>query len=332
MKDVFYHSIDKLMPKLSISENVRIYLVLIIVMAFWGISWPIARLMVGQATPFLIGFLRFFISGFFFAGFLIYERKSRPLTQSKPPYLSFLIMGAIGIFGYGIFFLYGMKYTTSSQGAVLAGFQPVMASSIAHIWHKERLTPRWKYLGFLASFIGVICIIGIQPLLEFNPAHLLGNFLVLGAIACWAVYTNYGKHFLTKQSPISTTAWSCIFGMILFGGSAVIENRWNTLFNTTVAFWIGLIILALGTTVFAYIMNFYAIKRIGVTRTGIFINLVPVFGTIFSFLILKETLTWTLFLGLVGVSIGILFINWPDQKSKQKLEPIIESNQSHEKI
>jgi drug/metabolite transporter (DMT)-like permease len=53
------------------------------------------------------------------------------------------------------------------------------------------------------------------------------------------------------------------------------------------------------------------IKNIGAIRTGVFISLVPVFGTTASILILNETLYWTFIAGLILIVSGILFINPP---------------------
>ncbi|MHA2359810.1 MAG: EamA family transporter, partial [Candidatus Thorarchaeota archaeon] len=56
--------------------------------------------------------------------------------------------------------------------------------------------------------------------------------------------------------------------------------------------------------------------ELGATKAGGFINLVPVFGTIFSVIILQDILYWTFIVGLLLVVNGILLINFPSKKSE----------------
>ena len=70
-------------------------------------------------------------------------------------------------------------------------------------------------------------------------------------------------------------------------------------------------------TFIGFLLYFESIKQIGATKTGGFINLVPVFGTALSFLILSEIIYWTFALGLALVIGGILIINYPARKNEQ---------------
>ena len=54
--------------------------------------------------------------------------------------------------------------------------------------------------------------------------------------------------------------------------------------------------------------------KLGATKAGGFINLVPVFGTIFSYLLLQDIIYWTFGVGLFLVVFGIIIINFPIKK------------------
>ena len=284
---------------------------LVVAMAFWGLSWPISKSLVEGYSPFLVGFFRFLFAAIVYVPIVLFFYWKQIKTYSAKTFLQFFILGLLGIFGYGILFLYGMRLTNASQGAVLAGTQPVLISTLAFIFYREKLSPKWRYIGFIFSLLGVLIIFGIQSLLEFNRDILLGNILVLVALMLFASYSIYGKKVMENHSSLEATAGATLFGMILFGIGAAITDPWSQLKSTTIQFWGGIILLALGTTVISFFFYFYAIKQIGATRTGAFINLVPVFGTFFSVLILEETLPWTLLFGLLAISLGIFIINFP---------------------
>ena len=63
-----------------------------------------------------------------------------------------------------------------------------------------------------------------------------------------------------------------------------------------------------------FVIYYWGIKNLGATRTGIFLNLVPVFGTVFSVLVLGEEIYWTFLLGLVLVVVGVMIINFPERR------------------
>ncbi|MCK5345041.1 MAG: DMT family transporter [Candidatus Heimdallarchaeota archaeon] len=296
----------------------KYFLILIIAMFFWGLSWPISRISVGQATPFQVGFFRFLLASSIYLVILLITEKGRIFHKySLRDMGKFALLGALGVFGYGIIFLIAMQFTTSSQGAVIAGINPSLLAIFAFILFKEQLTPKWRYFGLIFSFFGAFLIIGVQAFIDFNAQHLIGNLLVVAAMLFWVSYSLYGKKVMTTFSSLEVTTFSSCFGMLFFGIGAVFENQWALVPSLPTDFWIGILVLGLGTTVIGFFGYFYAIKHIGAVRSGVFINLVPVFGTLSSIvLIAGDPIPWTLWIGLVFISIGIFFINFPAKSSK----------------
>jgi len=282
-------------------------------MFFWGLSWPISRISVSQATPFQVGFFRFLLAGSTYLIMLLIIEKGHIFRKySLRDMGKFALLGLLGVFGYGIIFLIAMQFTTSSQGAVIAGINPALLAIFAFILFKEQLTPKWRYLGLIFAFLGAFLIIGVQAFIDFNVQHLIGNLLVVLAMLFWVSYSLYGKKVMQNFSSLEVTTFSSLFGMILFGIGAVFENQWALVPTLPADFWIGILVLGLGTTVIGFFGYFYAIKYIGAVRTGVFINLVPVFGTLSSIVLIPgDPIPLTLWIGLLFISIGIFFINYP---------------------
>lgn len=290
---------------------IRYYGMLIIAMAFWGGSWPSAKITVGIAPPMTIGFFRFLLGGILFLILLvsIESEPKRIFRRSNFRILFFLALS--GVFGYGVLFLTGMRFTTAAQGAIIAGFNPATVSIVAHIAHRERLPRRWQYLGFLLAFIGVIFVVGVQALLDFQLEYLIGNIIILGAMFTWGIYSSVGKEAMKTLSPIEINTGGALIGAFLFGMGAITEEIWTLPALTDWVFWVNIIYLGACVTFIGFLFYFVGIKELGATRAGGFINLVPVFGTIFSVLILQDVLYWTFVVGLALVVTGILLINFP---------------------
>ncbi|MHA1950832.1 MAG: DMT family transporter [Candidatus Thorarchaeota archaeon] len=188
---------------------------------------------------------------------------------------------------------------------------------MAHIAHKERLPRRWQYIGFLLAFIGVIFVVGVQALLDFQLDYLIGNIIIVGAMFTWGIYSSVGKEAMKTLSPIEINTGGALIGAFLFGMGAITEEIWALPALSDGIFWINVIYLGACVTFIGFLFYFIGIKELGATRAGGFINLVPVFGTIFSVLILQDALYWTFVVGLLLVVSGILLINFP---SKNKTE------------
>ncbi len=288
-------------------QNLREYTLLTLTAIFWGSSWVIGKILVELAPPFTLGFFRFLIASVFFITLLLSNK--RTFSYQKKDYLHFFILGLTGIFGYGIFFLIGLKFTTASQGAIIAGLNPVTVSIFTHLLHKERLEQKWRYSGFIISFIGVILVIGVQTLLDFRLEYLIGNLIIALAMCIWGLYSALGKGYMNNKSSLETTTGAVLVGTLIFGIGASAEQFWFLDAMTDNIFWIGSLLMGFFVTFLGFYFYFIGIKSIGASKASIFINLVPVFGVLFSFLVLKESLNWSFGVGLILIIIGITIIN-----------------------
>ncbi|TFG29927.1 DMT family transporter [Candidatus Thorarchaeota archaeon] len=300
----------------------KYYAMLIIAMAFWGGSWVSAKFTVALAPPMTIGFFRFFIASILFLLLLlITEPESRRFFRRENLKLLFLV-GLTGIFGYGVLFLTGMQFTTAAQGSIIAGFNPATVSIIAHLVHKERLKKKWQYTGFLLAFTGIIFVVGIQALIDFQIDYLIGNLIILGAMITWGLYSSVGKEAMKTMTPLEVNTGGALVGSVLFGIGALNEQVWALPALVNPFFWMNAIYLGVFVTVVGFLFYFIGINKLGATRAGGFINLVPVFGTLFSALFMPEDpIYWTFGVGLMLVVFGISIINFPIKETKSEAQP-----------
>jgi len=304
------------------------YALLIFAMFVWGGSWVSAKIAVAIAPPLTIGFFRFFFATILFLIFIPATGHSLRNIFSRSNLKWYILLGATGIFGYGVFFLFGMGFTTAAQGALIAGLNPASVSIFAHIIHKERLAQKWRYSGFLLAFLGIIFVIGIQVLLNFRIEYLVGNLLIVCAMLVWGLYSSIGKAAMKSISSMEVTAGGVMVGTLLFGIGAAAEGFWALPAMYDWIFWANTLFLGIFVTFLGFLFYFDAINKLGATRTGVFINLVPIFGVSLSVLILNEAIHWTFFIGLALVMIGIVIISDGITKvdvTQQASEPAIPS-------
>ena len=289
----------------------KYYILLILAMVFWGGSWVSAQIVVSVAPPMTVGFFRFFTASLMFLPLLLVTQRESLHTYRARDYKLFFVLGLIGVFGYGILFLIGMQFTTAAQGSIIAGINPVTVSLLAFLILQERLAPKWRYTGFIFSFLGIVFVVGVQALLDFQLEFLIGNLILIGAMFTWGSYSILGKSVMKDRSSVETTAMGIFFGTLLFFIGALFEQFWILPVMYDPTFWLNIIYMGLFVTVLGFLFYFLGIKNLGASKSAVFIALVPVFGTLFSFLLLHEPIYPTFFIGLVLVIVGILFINYP---------------------
>jgi drug/metabolite transporter (DMT)-like permease len=212
--------------------------------------------------------------------------------------------------------LMGTRFTTAGQASIIAGLNPVTVSFFALLIHKERLSSSWRYLGIAFTFTGIIFVVGVQALLDFNLNYLIGNIILIVSMIAWGIYSSAGKTAMETLSPAEATAGSIFVGWAIFALGSVTEIGSSMLFLSSIEFWWSVIYLGAFSAFFGFMMYFEAIKRIGATKTGGFTSLIPVFGTTTSIIILQEPIFWTFIVGLILVVVGILILNAPDNEQR----------------
>jgi drug/metabolite transporter (DMT)-like permease len=282
-------------------------------MFIWGASWVAIKILSSMAPPLTIGFFRYSVASVLFIALLL-SRKVSLRTLFRAGTTRFLVLGGLtGIFGFMFLSLIGTRFTTAGQASIIAGTNPITITFFVYILHKEKLESVWRYLGIAFSFIGIVFVVGIQALLNFNFDYLVGNFILILAMIGWGIYSAVGKSAMETMSPAEATA-GCIFvGWAIFAVGAATEIGHTLPLVLNVQFWWNVTFLGVFSSFFGFLMYFEAIKRIGATKTSGFTSLVPVFGTLTSIIILQEIIYWTFIVGLALVVIGILVLNMPDR-------------------
>ncbi|MFX0168734.1 MAG: DMT family transporter [Candidatus Hodarchaeota archaeon] len=291
--------------------SLKYFILLVLGMIFWGGSWVSAKIVVALAPPATVGFFRFLTASVFFLPLLVTMQWNRLKTLSRRDIGNWCLLGSIGVFGYGILFLIGMQFTTSTQGSIIAGINPTLVSLLAFVFLKERLTSRWQYVGYLFSFLGIVFVVGVQTLFEFRLEYLIGNFILLCAMLTWGTYSILGKIIMQNRSSLETTAGGIFIGTFLFFLGAMVEQFWTLPAMVDPSFWVNVLYMGIFVTVLGFLFYFLGLKNLGASHAAIFISLVPVFGTLFSILLLSEPLYPTFVIGLALVVTGILVINFP---------------------
>jgi drug/metabolite transporter (DMT)-like permease len=140
--------------------------------------------------------------------------------------------------------------------------------------------------------------------MQFNK----GDLIMLLAMFCFSIYGVFSKRATAKYSPLLVTAYVFLFGLIQIVPFMLIEGVWMNVLSFSVNAWAAIIFMVIGSSVIGYLAQQMAIKRIGVNKTSLFINLVPIFATIFAYLVLGDPITMVNIVA-IGIIVTAVYLN-----------------------
>ncbi len=292
----------------NVSANL-IYILLLLTMAAWGGTFVAGRLVAMDSAPLTGAFWRFVLAAVVLIP-LTLRREGRLVPRGLPFRDGALLalLGLTGMFGYNYFFIKGLGLTEAGRASVIVAINPSMTYLGLALFFKERITP-FGALGFSCALAGAaVTVTHGSPWNVFSGQTGLGDVLIFGCVLCWASYSLLGKMALERLSPLMSTTWACIFGLLFLGPAACLESGPLAFLAFSPVTWLSLAFLGTLGTALGFTLYYLGIMRLGAGRAAVFINLVPVFGIVSGWLILNETLDWSLAAGLILVLSGIRLI------------------------
>ncbi len=284
-------------------------------MLLWGMSFVWTAIALRYYEPISIIFMRLSISTIFLFVSLKLMGKFEKIQRSD--YKLFIMSALFNPFLYFLGENYGIKLTSPTVSAVLIATIPLFAPILAFFMLREKLSIL-NIIGMLISFFGVIIMLLNRSFsLEASP---LGIAALLLAVASAVAYSIFLKKLSSRYSPIFIIAIQNLIGLTLFLPVFLVFD-FNHFITIKPSFEVisSIIALAVFCSSIAFILFTIATREIGVSKTNIFANLIPVFTGVFSFFIIGEDLNSQKLIGISLVVGGLFFA----QLKKSTLSKII---------
>jgi len=292
------------------------YLLLTLTMLAWAGNSVVGRGVAGTVPPLTLAWLRWTIAAIIILPIAWpHLKRDWPVIRANWP-----ILVLLGMLGAGIFIsLYytGLSMTTALNGLIINSAVPILIPIAVFILYRETLTA-FQAGGILLSSIGVTIVITKgEPLLLAQLDLNNGDLFVLGAMCVFALYTSLLRkqpemHWLSFGACCFIVASIGIFPLFL---SEVLTGQYIK--PTWGAF---LAIAYVGTlpSVVAQILYIRGVSLIGSSRAGVFIHLLPLFGTVMAMLFLGEQLYLFHLAGFAMILSGV----WLAQRPKRVPPPV----------
>ena len=279
---------------------------------FWGLAWPVGRILATDLLnyPFSVMFLRYVFAVPVLFGWLWFKEGN--VIPLKRDYSYLLLLAFTSVFLYQVGYMYGMQKTAASDASLIIGFNPVSVSILSVFILSHNLT-RNGVLGIFLSFIGVLLIFLASPNLDIEfYDRIVGNaYIMFGAFA-YAIYVVSMRRYvlLTQHKPLSslaTISWASLVGCILFVPFVILEAPWERIWNGQE--WLLIAYLGVLSTALCYVFFAMGIETIGANKAASFINVVPIFGILSSWIWIGENLGFVQIISFVLIYYGVKLVN-----------------------
>ena len=270
----------------------------------WGTNFAIVKQALERFEPLAFNALRFAVASAFVFGVLRARRQTGTPDRADIPRI--VGLGLLGNVFYQVCFIVGLDRTRAGTASLVLALTPILTAFFSTLTGHEKPGPR-TWIGALVSIAGIALVTGSGLAIEGRDA-LIGDLILLGACAGWALYTVGARPIVRKYGSIRTTAWTMWVGTIglwILGAPSLARQEWTGLGWKA---WGGLLFSAFFAIGLAYLIWYRGVEKIGNTRTAIFSNLTPVVAMIAAAVLLNETPSgWSLFGALMTLT-GVMVV------------------------
>ncbi len=269
--------------------------------ALYAINIPLSKLLLNHIEPTMMASYLYLGAGLGIGIVFLITKKNQKeenekFTKMDLPYvLGMIILDIIA----PILLMFGLLDSASSNASLLNNFEIVCTSLIALFIFKEVVSKKmWVAISLitLSSFV-----LSFEDITAFKLSW--GAILVLLATLCWGLENNCTRNLSSKNT------YHVVFLKGIFSGlgSLIVALCLKETFPHIGYFALALLLgfVAYGLSIFFYIK---AQGIIGASKTSAYYSVAPFIGTFLSFIIFKEKLKWSYFVGLGIMIIGTIIV------------------------
>ncbi|WP_164009559.1 DMT family transporter [Pyxidicoccus trucidator] len=254
-----------------------------------------------ELPPLTVVLWRFILSGSVFV--LLLALTPGPKLPPRSEWKRVLVLGLLAGPVNQVFFFYGLSQSTAAHAALLYALTPLGVYLLSLARGHERASLR-AVGGIATAFTGVVVLLLGRGLADASGS-LLGDVLILGAVAAWVVYTTEGKPFVAVHGPVRATAWSMVASTLMMLVLAPFVAKPDAVMAASDAAKGSIVYLGLLTSVVAYLIWYYALSKVPASKVAIFSNLQPAATALAAWALLDEALHWEIAVGGVLVLLGV---------------------------
>ncbi len=276
-------------------------------MAIVGAYVGLSKLLVAVFPVFLLAWLRFGVAAVAMAPWVRRAPGEPPLSARDRRLL--FAESFFGNFLFSICMLFGVKLSSALAAGVIMAALPGVVALLSWLWLGER--PGARVLAGIACAIGGIALVSAVKHAEGGTGTLLGNALLLGAVACEAIYVVIGKQLTGQVSPRRISALINLWGLALVTPLGLWQAMSFDFGAVALPHWALLVAYALAASMITVWLWMTGLRHVPAAQAGVFTVFLPLAAGAVGVAFLGERLG-ALQVEAFGLALaGLLLATWP---------------------
>lgn len=300
-------------------RKVVAYIKLVLTILIWASIYHVAKYLIGSADPYTLGFLRFFIATIIlFSLYFLKHGVKGAFTRPDNHWKTLWLLGLIGVFGYNIFFFGAESLISANNIAIFFAFTPCITVVLGRFVLGQSIRPL-AYIGIVIALLGTIGVISFSYKAPGSEYSCVANThpLPLGEIlAILSAFAMAGYNVFNKKASslgldtLTITTFSALIGCIfLFISFILFGSKFSGLIHQPLMFWLAILYVAIMATVIAYKWYSDAIRELGMGKTAIFQNGIPLCTVIMGVVLFGDHISSQVILSGLIIIFGVILTN-----------------------
>ena len=278
------------------------YLLLTVLALIWASAFFNIKIATYSYGPVTIAFLRVFFGAI--PVLLLCYFKDIKIEAFSKDWHWFAMIGFINLVAPFFLIAYGVKSVQSNLAAILMSTTPLSSTILAHFYTKNEKFNLIKTIGILIGFSGILFLFSDNLLIDEN--NFISALLILLGSTCYVIGGVLTLKISKKKNENVTGSILVWATIILIPLVSFIEQPWQL--QPRLDSTISVIYLGLVSTGIAWLLRFKILVNNGLIFQSQVSYLIPIFGTILSYIFLKELITFKVLVSLIAVVVGIYFV------------------------
>ncbi len=273
---------------------------------FWSGNFVVGRAVHGSVPPIGLAFWRWLVGALLLAG-LALPHLRRDLPALRRHWALILVLAVVGIAAFNTLVYIGLNTTTAINALLLQSTMPVMIVVLSFLFFREPVSPSLA-TGITISLAGAAVIIARGEWSVLADLSLnRGDLWVFGAVVCYAFYAVLLRRRPTLH-PLSFLTATFALGALLLFPFYLAETLLGRPMGFDLVTTLAVAYVAVFPSILAYLCFNRGVDLAGASRAGLFIHLMPVFGSLLAMAFLGERFRWFHGAGMVLILGGIVLV------------------------
>jgi drug/metabolite transporter (DMT)-like permease len=296
------------------------YLSILGALIIWSSSFVAIKIAYETFPPITLGAVRFVVATLILGALTLLPKNRVKLEKKDVGTVA--LSGLMGITLYAVLQNIAMQWTSASSATLIIASYPAITLLLESLIYKVKMN-LFKIIGILIAIVGVVILSYVKADTR-QQGELLGVVLLLVAGIAWAFYNFLTKKVVNRYPSISLLFYQTLFGAIFMAPLALFE-RGDWAAPTALTFSM-MLFLGLFCSVLAFLLYNNGLKKLPASSVTSMLNLVPIFGVFFSWVLLGEQVSLRKVIGGVVIIAGVMIS--ARQTKSNKLEVSIEETKA----